>query len=136
MSEVRRALGDPTQLRHGLLILLGCLIEARRFDEADPCLAEIATIPGQIELSTLGDLNVRQGLLCLHRGDPHRAIRLLTEAARCFSIERMTLAHGFCLGYLSVAQRRAGDLDASLRTRLEARETPRRARSGRAARPR
>jgi hypothetical protein len=34
----------------------------------------------------------------------------------------MTLAHGFCLGYLSVAQRRAGDLDASLRIALEARE--------------
>ena len=27
----------------------------------------------------------------------------------------MTLAHGFCLTYLSVAQRRAGDLNASLR---------------------
>jgi tetratricopeptide (TPR) repeat protein len=120
--EVRRALGGPTQLRHGLLILLGCLIETRRFDEADPCLAEIATIPGHIELSTLGDLNVRQGVLYLQRGDPHRAIRLLTEAARCFSIERMTLAHGFCLAYLSVAQRRAGDLDASLRIALEARK--------------
>jgi hypothetical protein len=34
----------------------------------------------------------------------------------------MTLAHGFCLGYLSVAQRRAGDLDTSLRIALEARE--------------
>ena len=34
----------------------------------------------------------------------------------------MTLAQGFCLGYLSVAQRRAGDLDASLRTALDARE--------------
>ena len=121
--EVRRVLGDPTQLRHGLLILLGCLIEARRFDEADPCLAEIATIPGQIELSTMGDLNVRRGLLYLHRGDPHRAIRLLTEAARCFSIERITLAHGFCLGYLSVAHRRAGDLDASLRIALQASQT-------------
>ena len=120
--QVGRSLGDPAQLRYGLLILLGCLIEARRSDEADPCLAEIATIPGQIELPTLGDLNVRQGLLCLYRGDPNRAIRLLTEAARCFSIERMTLAHGFCLGYLSVAQRRAGYLDASLRTALEARE--------------
>jgi predicted ATPase/transcriptional regulator with XRE-family HTH domain len=120
--HVRRALGDPTQLRHGLLILLGCLIETRRFDEADPCLAEIATIPGHVELSTLGDLNVRQGVLYLQRGDPHRAIPLLTEAARCFSIERMTLAHGFCLGYLSVAQRRAGDLDASLRIAQEARE--------------
>lgn len=31
-------------------------------------------------------------------------------------------AHGFCLGYLSIAQRRAGDLDASLGTALEARE--------------
>jgi predicted ATPase len=120
--EVRRALGDPTQLRHGLLILLGCLIETRRFAEADPCLAEIAAIPGRIELSTLGDLNVRQGVLYLQRGDPQRAIRLLAEAARCFSIERMTLAYGFCLGYLAVAQRRAGDLDASLRTALEARE--------------
>jgi tetratricopeptide (TPR) repeat protein len=120
--QVGRVLGDPAQLRHGLLVLLGCLIEARRFDEADPCLAEIATIPGPTELSTMGDLTVRQGLLCLHRGDPHGAIRLLTEAARCFSIEGMTLAHGFCLGYLSVAQRRAGDLDASLRTALEARE--------------
>ena len=120
--DVRRALGDPTQLRHGLLILLGCLIETRRFDEADPCLAEIATIPGHVEMSTLGDLNVRQGVLYMQRGDPHRAIPLLTEAARCFSIERMTLAHGFCLGYLSVAQRRAGDLDASLRIALEARE--------------
>jgi predicted ATPase/transcriptional regulator with XRE-family HTH domain len=120
--EVRRALGDPTQLRHGLLILLGCLIETRRFDEADPCLAEIAAIPGRVELSTLGDLNVRQGVLYLQRGDPQRAIRLLTEAARCFSIEGMTLARGFCLAYLSVAQRRAGDLDASLRIALEARE--------------
>ena len=118
--EVRRALGDPAQLRHGLLILLGCLIETRRFGEADPCLAEIAAIPGHVELSTLGDLTVRQGVLYLQRGDPQRAIRLLTEAARCFSIERMTLAHGFCLGYLSVAQRRAGDLDASLRTALQA----------------
>lgn len=72
-------------------------------------------------VSTRGDLNVRQGVLCLRRGDPHRAIQLLTEAARCFSIERMTLAHGFCLTYLSVAQRRAGDLDTSLRTALEAR---------------
>lgn len=70
----------------------------------------------------MGDLNVRQGLLCLHRGDPDRAVRLLTEAARCFNIERMTMARGFCLGYLSVAQRRAADLDASLRTALEARE--------------
>jgi len=120
--QVGRVLGDPAQLRHGLLILLGCLIEARRFGEADPCLAEIATIPGPIELSTMGDLSVRQGLLCLHRGDPHGAIRLLTEAARCFSIEGMILAHGFCLGYLSIAQRRAGDLDASLRTALAARE--------------
>jgi predicted ATPase/transcriptional regulator with XRE-family HTH domain len=120
--HVRRTLGDPTQLRHGLLILLGCLIETRRFDEADPCLAEIATIPGPVELSTLGDLNVRQGVLYLQRGNPLRAIPLLIEAARCFSIERMTLAHGFCLGYLSVAQRRAGDLDASLRIALEARE--------------
>jgi predicted ATPase/transcriptional regulator with XRE-family HTH domain len=120
--QVLRDLGDPMQLRHGLLTLLGCLIEARRFDQADPCLAEIATIPGPIELPTMGDLNVRQGLLCLHRGDPHRAIRLLTDAADCFSIEGMTLAHGFCLGYLSVAQRRAGDLDASLRIALEARE--------------
>jgi hypothetical protein len=33
----------------------------------------------------------------------------------------MTLAHGFCLTYLSVAQRRAGDLDTSLRIALEAR---------------
>jgi predicted ATPase/transcriptional regulator with XRE-family HTH domain len=120
--DVRRALGDPTQLRHGLLILLGCLIETRRFDEADPCLAEIGTIPGHVELSTLGDLNVRRGVLYLQRGDPDRAVGLLTEAARCFSIERMTLARGFCLGYLSVAQRRAGDLDASLRIALEARE--------------
>ncbi len=120
--QAGRVLGDSTQLRHGLLTLLGCLIEARRLDEADPCLAEIATTPGPVELSTLGDLNVRQGLLCLHRGDPHRAIRLLTEAASCFSIERMTMAHGFCLGYLSVAQRRAADLGASLRTALEARE--------------
>src|SRR6185437_5063894 len=63
--QVLRDLGEPTQLRHGLLTLLGCLIEARRFDEADPCLAEIATTPGPIELSTMGDLNVRQGLLCL-----------------------------------------------------------------------
>jgi predicted ATPase/transcriptional regulator with XRE-family HTH domain len=120
--EVRRALGDTTQLRHGLLILLGCLIETRRFDEVDACLDEIATIPGHVELSAKGDLNVRLGVLDLQRGDPHRAIQLLTEAARCFSIERMTLAHGFCLGYLSVAQRRAGDLDASLRTALEARQ--------------
>ena len=120
--QVLRDLGDPTQLRHGLLTLLGCLIESRRFDQADSCLAEIAAIPGQIELSTLGDLNVRQALLYLHHGDPQRAIRLLAGAARCFSIEGMTLAHGFCLGYLSVAQRRAGDLDASLRTALEARE--------------
>jgi predicted ATPase len=120
--EVLRGSGDPTQLRLGLLTLLGCLIETRRFDEADRCLAEIATISGPIELSTVGDLNIRQGLLCLHRGDPHRASRLLTEAARCFGHERMTLAHGFSLGYLSVAQRRAGDPDASLRTALEARE--------------
>ena len=120
--EVRRALGDPNQLRHGLLILAGCLIETRRFDEAAPCLAEIAAIPGHIELSTRGDLNVRQGVLYLQRGDPHRAIKLLTEAARCFSIERMTLAYGFCLTYLSVAQRRAGDLDTSLRIALEAKE--------------
>ena len=120
--QVLRDLGDPTRLRHGLLILLGCLIEARRLDDADPCLAEIATIPGPVELSTVGDLKVRQGLLCLHRGDPHRASRLLTEAAHCFGIERMTLAHGFCLGYLSVAQRRAGDLDASLGTALAAKQ--------------
>lgn len=120
--QVLRDLGEPTQLRHGLLTLLGCLIETRRFEEADPCLAEIATIPGPTDLSTVGDLNVRQGLLCLHRGDPHRASRLLTEAARCFAIERMTLAQGFCLGYLSVAQRRVGDLDGSLRTALDARE--------------
>ena len=120
--HVLRDLGDFTQLRHGLLTLLGCLIEARRFGETDPCLAEIATIPRPTELSTMGDLTVRQGLLCLHRGDPHGAIHLLTEAARCFRSERMTLAHGFCLGYLSVAQRRAGDLDESLRTALEARE--------------
>ena len=120
--QVGRVLGDPAQLRHGLLVLLGCLIEARRFDEADPCLAEIATIPGPTELSTMGDVTIRQGLLYLHRGDPHGAIRLLTEAAHCFSIEGMTLAHGFCLGYLSIAQRRADDLDASLRTALEARE--------------
>lgn len=120
--QAGRVLGDSTQLRHGLLTLLGCLIEAGRFDEADPCLAEIATTPGPIELATMGDLNVRQGLLCLHRGDPDRAVRLLTEAARCFNIERMTMARGFCLGYLSVAQRRAADLDASLRTALEARE--------------
>ena len=117
-----RVLGDPPQLRHSLLTLLGCLIEARRFDEADPCLTEIAAIPGPVELSAIGDLNVRRGLLCLHRGDPRRAIRLLTEAGRCFHIEGMTLAHGFCLGYLSVAQRRAGDLDASLKTALEARQ--------------
>ena len=70
----------------------------------------------------MGDVTVRQGLLCLHRGDPHGAIRLLTEAAHCFGIEGMTLAHGFCLGYLSIAQRRAGDLDTSLGTALEARE--------------
>lgn len=120
--RVLRDVADPSQLRHGLLTLLGCLIEARMFDQADPCLAEIAAITGQIELSTLGDLNVRQGLLYLYRGDPQRAIRSLTGAARCFSIEGMTLAHGFCLGYLSVAQRRAGDLDASLRTALQARE--------------
>jgi predicted ATPase/transcriptional regulator with XRE-family HTH domain len=120
--QVRRDLGDPGQLRNGLLTLLGCLIEGRRFDQADLCLAEIAAIPGPIDLSAVGDLNVRQGLLYLHRGDPRRAIRLLTEAARCFSIERMTLAHGFCLGYLSVAQRRAGDLEASLRIALEAKE--------------
>ena len=120
--EVRRALGDPNQLRHGLLILAGCLIETRRFDEAAPCLAEIAAIPGHIELSTRGDLNVRQGVLCLQRGDPHRAIQLLTEAASCFSIERMTLAHGFCLTYLSVAQRRAGDLDASLQIARKAKD--------------
>lgn len=104
-----------------MLILAGCLIETRRFDEAAPCLDEIAAIPGPIELPTRGDLNVRQGVLCLQRGDPDRAIQLLTEAVRCFGIERMTLAHGFCLTYLSVAQRRAGDLDASLRIALEAR---------------
>jgi tetratricopeptide (TPR) repeat protein len=119
--EVRRDLGDPTQLRHSLLILAGCLIETRRFDEAASCLAEMAAMPGHIDLPTRGDLNVRQGVLHLQRGDPHRAIGLLTEAARCFSIERMILAHGFCLGYLSVAQRRAGDLDTGLRTALEAR---------------
>jgi predicted ATPase/transcriptional regulator with XRE-family HTH domain len=120
--EVRRDLGDPTQLRHSLLILAGCLIETRRFDEADSCLAEMAAIAGDIDLPTRGDLNVRQGVLHLQRGDPHLAIGLLTEAARCFSIERMILAHGFCLGYLSVAQRRAGDLGTSLRIALEARE--------------
>jgi predicted ATPase len=120
--DVRRDLGDLTQLRHSLLILAGCLIETHRFDEAAACLAEIAAIPGHIDLPTRGDLNVRQGVLHLQRGDPHRAIGLLTEAARCFSTERMTLAHGFCLGYLSVAHRRAGDLDASLRVALEARE--------------
>jgi predicted ATPase len=120
--EVRRDLGDPAQLRHSLLILAGCLIETRRFDEAASCLTEIAALPGHIDLPARGDLNVRQGVLHLQRGDPHRAIGLLTEAARCFSIERMTLAHGFCLGYLSVAQRRASDLDASLRIALEARE--------------
>jgi predicted ATPase/transcriptional regulator with XRE-family HTH domain len=120
--QVLRDLSDPVQLRHGLLTLLGCLIEASRFDQADRCLAELAAIPGPIELSAVGDLNVRQGLLYLHRGDPHRAIRLLTEAARCFSSESRTLAQGFSLGYLSVAQRRAGDLDASLRTALDARE--------------
>lgn len=119
--EVRRDLGDPTQLRHSLLILAGCLIETRRFDEGASCLAEMAAIPGHIDLPTRGDLNVRQGVLHLQRGDPQRAIGLLTEAARCFSIERMILAHGFCLGYLSVAQRRAGDPDTSLRTALEAR---------------
>jgi predicted ATPase len=121
--EVRRDLGDPTQLRHSLLILAGCLIETRRFDEADSCLAEIAAIPGDIDLPTLGDLNVRQGVLHLQRGDPDLAIGLLKKAARCFSLVRMTLEHGFCLGYLSVAQRRAGDLDASLRIALEARGT-------------
>jgi len=120
--EVRRDLGDPAQLRHSLLILAGCLIETRRFDEAASCLAEIAAIPGHIDLPARGDLNVRQGVLHLQRGDPHRAIELLTKAAGCFSIERMTLAHGFCLGYLSVAHRRAGDLDASLQIALEARE--------------
>lgn len=120
--QVLRDLGDPAQLRHGLLTLLGCLIEARRFDQADWCLTEIATIPGQIELSTVGDLNVRRGLLYLHRGDPYRAVRLLADAAGCFRTEGMVLAHGFCLGYLSVAQRRAGDLDASLRIAIEARE--------------
>ena len=119
--EVRRDLGDPTELRHGLLILAGCLIETRKFDEAASCLAEMTALPGHIDLVTRGDLNVRQGVLHLQRGDPHRAIGLLTEAARCFSIERMILAHGFCLGYLSVAQRRAGDLDTSLRIALEAR---------------
>jgi predicted ATPase/transcriptional regulator with XRE-family HTH domain len=119
--QALRDLGDPVQLRHGLLTLLGGLIEARRFDQADRCLAEITAIPGPIELSTMGDLNVRQGLLYLHRGDPHEAIRLLTDAVGCFSIEGMTLAQGFCLGYLSVAQRRAGDPDASLRIALEAR---------------
>jgi predicted ATPase/tetratricopeptide (TPR) repeat protein/transcriptional regulator with XRE-family HTH domain len=120
--QVLRDLGDRAQLRHGLLTLLGCLIEAGRFDQADRCLTELAAIPGPIELSTVGDLNVRQGLLYLHRGDPHQAIRLLTGAVRCFSSESRTLAQGFSLGYLSVAQRRAGDLDASLRTALEARE--------------
>jgi len=120
--QALRDLGDPGQLRHGLLTLLGCLIEARRFDQADSCLAEITAIPGPVELPTMGDLNVRRGLLCLHRGDPREAIRLLTDAVGCFSIEKMTLANGFCLGYLSVALRRAGDLDASLRIALEARE--------------
>jgi predicted ATPase len=121
-TEVRRELGDPKQLRHSLLILAGCLIETRRFEEAASCLAEIAAIPGHIDLPTRGDLNVRQGVLHLQLGDPQQAVGLLTEAARCFSIERMTLAHGFCLGYLSVAQRRAGDLDESLRVALEAKE--------------
>jgi len=118
---VRRTLGDPAQLRYGLLILFGNLLETRRFDEAERCLAEITEIPGKVERSTLGDLSVRHGVLHLHRGDPRRAVKLLREAARCFSSEKMTLAHGFCLGYLSVAYRRAGHLDASLQSALEAR---------------
>ena len=120
--EVRRTLGDPAQLRYGLLILFGNLLETRRFDQVERCLAEIAEIPGKVERSTLGDLSVRHGVLYLHRGDPHRAVQLLREAARCFSTEKMTLAHGFCLGYLSVAYRRAGHLDASLQSALDARE--------------
>jgi len=120
--EVRRTLGDPAQLRYGLLILFGNLLETRRFDEAERCLAEIAEIPGEVERSTQGDLSVRHGMLYLHRGDPQRAVQLLREAARCFSSEKMTLAHGFCLGYLSVAYRRAGRLDASLQSALEARK--------------
>lgn len=120
--EVRRSLGDPVQLRYGLLILFGNLLETRRFDEAERCLAEIAEIPGEVERSTQGDLSVRHGMLYLHRGDPQRAVHLLREAARCFSSEKMTLAYGFCLGYLSVAYRRAGHLDASLHSALEARQ--------------
>jgi predicted ATPase/transcriptional regulator with XRE-family HTH domain len=120
--EVWRALGDPAQLRYGLLILFGSLLETREFDEAERCLTEIAEIPGEIDRSTLGDLRFRHGVLSLHRGDPQRAVRLLREAAHCFSGEKMTLAHGFCLGYLSVAYRRAGDLDASLASALQARQ--------------
>jgi hypothetical protein len=106
-----------------LLILLGGLLETRRLDEAERCLAEIVQIPGQVDRATSGDINVREAVLCLHRSDPHRAVQLLHEATRCFSSENMTLAHGFCLGNLSVAYRRAGNLEASLQSALAARET-------------
>lgn len=119
---VRRTLGDPAQLRNGLLTLLGALLETRQVSKAERCLAEIAQLPGEPDQPTRGDILVRHAVLYLHRGDPHRAVQLLQDAARCFSDPDTALAHGFCLGNLSVAYRKAGDLEASLHSALTAKE--------------
>ena len=119
---VRRTLGDPAQVRNGLLTLLGILLETRQVTEAGRCLEEIAQIPGETDRLTRGDISIRHAALRLQLGDSHRAVELFQEAARCYDSPDTAVAHGFCLANLSVAYRRVGHLDASLHSALQARE--------------
>jgi predicted ATPase/DNA-binding XRE family transcriptional regulator len=120
--EIRRAIGDPVQLRYGLIGLFGSLLETRRLDEAERCLAEIDDLPGEIEPSALGDLKVGKAVLCLYRGDPRQAVQLLREAHQIFISEKMQLGQVFCLYNLSQGYRVAGDFEASLQAALKAKE--------------
>ncbi len=120
--EIRRAIGDPVQLRYGLIGLFAQLIETRRLDDAEHCLAEIDDIPGQVPPSALANLNVMRAGLYVHRGNPRGAVQLLSEAYEIYARSKQQLSLGFCLHHLSVAYRAAGDFEESLQAGIKAKE--------------
>lgn len=120
--EIRREIGDPTQLRYGLINLLGTSLQARRLLDAERCLSEIDEIPGEIEPSAQADLNVMRATFYVHHGDTRQAMQLLEDACELYAREKLELGLGACLQIMSLAHRVAGDFEASLQAAVKARE--------------
>lgn len=120
--EIRQAIGDATQLRYALISLFAQLLETRRLDEAEHCLARIDDIPGEVEPSAQANLNIMRAGLYIHRGNPRGALQLLGEAHQIYASGKQQLSLGFCLHHLSLAYRATGEFEASLQAAIKASE--------------